>query len=208
MTFSIFCTKYFIVFTKFKNFIFVFIPSANEIYFKKRKRKIVINKKYKILCSKFRKGHFEGVLNVMNRLMKIIKAKRIFMGEKDFQQLFLIKKYLSKKFKIKIINCPIIRDRNKVALSTRNKLLSKKNYKKASLIAKYLTTLKNSFNIDNKNLSIILRKNIAILEDSYKIKVDYLELRNENDLSFAKSTRKFRLFIAYNIGDVRLIDNF
>ena len=96
---------------------YLFIPKIKEIYKKKNKR-IKIYKKDKILCAKFRIGHFEGVLNVMNRLMNIIKAKKIFMGEKDFQQLFLIKKYLSKKFKIKIINCPIIRDRNKVALST------------------------------------------------------------------------------------------
>ena len=58
------------------------------------------------MCAKFRKGHFEGVLNVMNRLMFIVKSKDIFMGEKDYQQLYLIKKFLSKKFNVDIFGCP------------------------------------------------------------------------------------------------------
>ena len=186
---------------------YLFVPKIEEIY-KKKNKKIRLYKKDKILCAKFRKGHFEGVLNVMNRLMNIIRAKRIFMGEKDFQQLFLIKKYLSKKFRMTIINCPTIRDKGKVALSTRNKLLNKENYKKASLIANYFISLKNNLNINNKNLSFILKKNIKKLENFYKIKVDYLEFRNEKDLTFAKPNKKYRLFIAYSIGNVRLIDNF
>ena len=59
---------------------YLFVPKVEEIY-KKKNKKIKLHKKDKILCAKYRKGHFEGVLNVMNRLMKIIKAKRIFMGE-------------------------------------------------------------------------------------------------------------------------------
>tara|TARA_B100000965_G_scaffold239641_1_gene200970 strand:+ start:208 stop:1020 length:813 start_codon:yes stop_codon:yes gene_type:complete len=186
---------------------FLFIPKIKEIYMEKNKN-IKLYKKDKILCAKFRKGHFEGVLNVMTRLMSIIKAKKIFMGEKDFQQLYLIKKYLSKKFKVKIINCPTIRDKNKVALSTRNKLLHRTNYKKVSLIAKFLLNLKKNLNINNKNLSLVIKKNIEKLQLFYKIKIDYLEFRNEKDLSNAKSNRKYKLFIAYNIGNVRLIDNF
>ena len=130
------------------------------------------------------------------------------MGEKDYQQIFLIKKYLSKKFRIKIINCPTIRDKNKIALSTRNNLLSKKNYKKASLVAKYLIVLKKKLNINNKNLSFVLKENIKKLENFHKIKIDYLEFRDEKDLTFAKPNKKYRLFIAYHIGNVRLIDNF
>ena len=189
------------------NIDYLFIPKIEEIY-KKKNKKIILYKKDKILCAKFRKGHFEGVLNVMNRLMNIIKAKKIFMGEKDFQQLFLIKKYLSKKFRIKIIKCPTIRDKSKIALSTRNNLLSKKNYQKASLIAKNLIALIKKLNINNKNLSFVLKENIKKLENFHKIKIDYLEFRDEKDLTFAKPNKKYRLFIAYHIGNVRLIDNF
>ncbi len=55
------------------------------------------------MCAKFRKGHFEGVLDVMNKLTKIVKPKKIFMGEKDFQQLYLVKKKIERSYKTKII---------------------------------------------------------------------------------------------------------
>ena len=108
---------------------FLFIPNVKEIY-KEKFKSIKINRSDKILCAKHRKGHFEGVLNVMNRLLYIIRAKYVFMGEKDYQQLYLIKKYLSKKFNVKIINCKTVRDKNNIALSTRNNLLTKTNYLK------------------------------------------------------------------------------
>ena len=66
----------------------------------------------------------------MNRLMSIVKSKDLFMGEKDYQQLYLIRKFLSKKFKVRINSCPTIRTTDKIALSTRNKLLNKKSLKK------------------------------------------------------------------------------
>ena len=186
---------------------FVFIPSANEIYFKKRKRKIVINKKYKILCSKFRKGHFEGVLDVIERFIKIINPKFIFFGEKDYQQLFLIKKYFSGKFKTKIILCKTIRDKNKIALSTRNQLLDKSEIKIASLIAKKLISFKSKIrhNIINSN-KLNLIKNF--INTNYKVKVDYLEIREKNKLSKSFKKNNFKIFIAYRINKIRLIDNF
>ena len=181
---------------------YLFIPSVEEIY-KNKNKKITIFKKDKVLCARHRKGHFEGVLNVMNRLLNIIKAKKVFMGEKDFQQLFLIKKYLSKKHNIKIINCPTIRDKNNVALSTRNNLLTKKNYTKVALISNYLLKFKN-----NKKKLQKLNQVIKKIENIYKIKIDYLEFRNEKDLSIYNFKNKNRLFIAYSIDKIRLIDNF
>ena len=181
---------------------YLFIPSVEEIY-KNKNKKITIFKKDKVLCARHRKGHFEGVLNVMNRLLNIIKAKKVFMGEKDFQQLFLIKKYLSKKHNIKIINCPTIRDKNNVALSTRNNLLTKKNYAKVALITNYLLKFKN-----NKKKLQKLNQVIKKLENIYKIKIDYLEFRNEKNLSIYNFKNKNRLFIAYSIDKIRLIDNF
>ena len=73
---------------------FVYLPKFKDIYKDKKKSKIKLKKKDKILCAKFRKGHFEGVLDVMNKLTKIINPQKIFMGEKDFQQLYLVKNYI------------------------------------------------------------------------------------------------------------------
>ena len=111
---------------------------------------------------KFRKGHFEGVLDVMNRLTKIVNPKKIFMGEKDFQQLYLVKKQLEKKYKTKIIPCKTIRDKNNVALSSRNLLLNKSNLVIAAKIYKKLVNIKK--NIKNK-------KNISELFKSSKKRI-------------------------------------
>ena len=78
---------------KTKQVDFIYIPKFKDIFNNNKKPKIKINKKDKILCAKFRKGHFEGVLDVMERLTNIVKPNKIFMGEKDFQQLFLVKKF-------------------------------------------------------------------------------------------------------------------
>ena len=142
----------------------------------------------------------------MNRLLKLIKAQYVFMGEKDYQQIYLIKKYLGKIHKTKIINCPIIRDKNKLALSTRNFLLSKKNYYTAVLVSNYLHRTKRKLIIKNisSSLKIIEKK----LENLYQIKIDYLEARNEKNLKISNLKNNYRLFIAYFINKVRLIDNF
>ena len=77
----------------------IFLNSCNFIIHEKSPSLIKIQKKDKVLCAKFRKGHFEGVIEVMDRLTKIINPKKIYMGEKDFQQLYLVKKQLEKKYK-------------------------------------------------------------------------------------------------------------
>ena len=186
---------------------YLFTPKAKEIYKFKAKR-FVLRKKDKILCAKFRKKHFEGVLNVMNRLLSIIKSKDLFMGEKDYQQLYLIKKFLSKKFNVRINHCPTIRVNRKVALSTRNKLLNNKSLNKASEIAIFLRRIKKRSKLQNNKLAFNLTNCKEELEIKFGIKIDYLEFRDEKKLKLNNFKNKFRLFIAYNINKVRLIDNF
>ena len=186
---------------------YLFIPKINDIY-KFKATKFVLKKKDKILCAKFRTGHFEGVLNVMNRLMLIIKSKDLFMGEKDFQQIFLIRKFLSKKFNARINSCPTIRTDNKIALSTRNKLLNKKFLQKASQIAKFLIKIKNKSELYSTKSNLNLSDFKKELEKKFDIKVDYLEFRDEKNLKLNNFKNKFRLFVAYNINKIRLIDNF
>ncbi len=185
---------------------FVYLPKFKDIYKDKKKSKITLFKKDKILCAKFRKGHFEGVLDVMNKLTKIVKPKKIFMGEKDFQQLYLVKKELSKKYKTKVIPCKTIRDKNNVALSSRNLLLNKSNLVIAAKIYKKLTSIKKNIK-NNKNISNFLNIQKKELKNNYKIKIDYLELRNINNLKISSTKKNSRLFIAYYINKIRLIDN-
>jgi len=191
---------------KTKQVDFIYVPKFRDIFNNNKKPKIKINKKDKILCAKFRKGHFEGVLDVMDRLTNIVKPNKIFMGEKDFQQLFLVKKYLKNKYDTKVIGCKTIREKNKVALSSRNYLLSKKNLAVASVIIRKLINLKKNIKLKkNKNRYLKMVKND--LEKKFNIKIEYLQLRNIYNLKLSSVINKSRLFVAYYLNGVRLIDN-
>ena len=186
---------------------FLFIPSFSDIY-KKKIKTVKIKTSDKILCARFRKGHFDGVLNVMNRLLNIIKAKFVFMGEKDFQQLHLIKKYLSKKYNVNIIKCKTIRDKNGVALSTRNKRLTTKQYLLVVKLVKEFKKLKEKLTLKSTILKVNLNKIIRNFERTYNIKIDYIEIREEKNLKIVMKNKKFRLFVAFWINSIRLIDNY
>jgi pantoate--beta-alanine ligase len=187
---------------------FVYLPSVNEIYKNHTFSKFKLRKSQQILCAKHRKGHFEGVLDIMNRLTKTILPKYIFMGEKDFQQLFLVKKILEKNYKVKIISCKTIRNVNKVALSTRNFLLKNSSIIKAGFIAKKLINLKSKIIKDKKNSQQLLNNTKIDLVKNFDIKIEYLETRNTTNLSLNIINKNFKIFIAYYIDNVRLIDNF
>ena len=194
------------ILTKSKKVDFVYLPKFKDIYKDNKKSKIKLLKKDKILCAKFRKGHFEGVLDVMKRLTKIVNPQKIFMGEKDFQQLYLVKKLIEQNHKVRIISCKTIRDKNNVALSSRNFLLDKSNLNVAANVYKKLVNIKK--NIKNKkNISNFLDLKKTELTNNFKIKIDYLELRNMNNLNISKTEKNSRLFVAYYLNKVRLIDN-
>ena len=137
-------------FLKKLNVDYVYLPTIKQIYSKKND-KIKLNKSQNILCAKFRKGHFEGVLDVLDRLVELISPQKVFMGEKDFQQFFLVKNYIEKKYDTKVYACKTIRDKNKLALSSRNSLLNKKSFIGSGIITKKLLKLKNKINRNRKN---------------------------------------------------------
>ena len=186
---------------------FLYLPMVNQIYTDKKHNVNRLNKSQKILCARFRQGHFEGVLDVLNRFTSIIKPKKIFMGEKDYQQFFLVRKFIEKKYKTKVISCKTIRDTNKIALSSRNSLLDLESFKKAGKISLELIRLKNLIkkNIKNKKLIKVIKSDLI---KKFKIKIDYLECRNLIDLNTNLENKPFKLFVAYYLKSVRLIDNF
>jgi len=191
---------------KSKTVDFVYIPKFKDIFKNNKKPKIELIKKDKILCAKFRKGHFEGVLDVMDRLTDIVRPSKIFMGNKDFQQLFLVKKYLKKKYNTNVVGCKTIREKNKIALSSRNYLLSKRNLILASkIVRKLINVKKNIKNKKNKNKYLLTVKDD--FQKQFKIKIEYLELRYINDLKLSNVINKSKLFVAYYLNGVRLIDN-
>ena len=193
----------------------IYLPSINQIYKSKNFPKIILKKSQKILCAKFRKGHFEGVLDVLSRFIKLISPKMMFMGEKDYQQFFLVRDYISKKYGTIVYPCKTIRSSNGVAISSRNKLLRKKDLKTSGLIAHKLMKLKRSIYKKNGNNSINTKKSKKLIKETknslikkYNIKVEYIELRNLINLNTNLYKKPFKLFVSYYLNNVRMIDNF
>ena len=186
---------------------YLYLPTFKDIYGFKPKEKIFLDKFSNKLCGRFRRGHFEGVLNVVNRFLEIIKPRYVYLGKKDYQQLYLIKKHIEKrKIKSKIIECKTIRENNGVALSTRNSNLNSNQMKIASKIYYYLYNLKKrvkkNYNLFNPNR---IKKDLRNLGAR---KIDYLENYNvENFKKINRQNKKFNIFIAYYIKNTRLIDN-
>ena len=180
---------------------YVYLPTYKDIFSFKTSNKIYLDRFSKKLCGKFRKGHFKGVINVVNRFLEITKPKYLFLGEKDFQQLIVISKHINKnKIGTKIINGKTIREHDGIACSTRNRILTKRQLQIASNIHKILKK--------NKSLAIrntrLLRK--KCLEAGVN-KIDYIEAYNTKTLTKPKSGNKYRIFIAFYLGKTRLIDN-
>ena len=142
----------------------------------------------------------------MDRLTNQIRPKNIFMGQKDFQQLHLVKKFIEKKYKTKIISCKTIRNINNLALSSRNLLLKKKEINIASLIINNIISFKKKLK-NQKKIGAFLKNKKRLIEKKYNIKVEYLELRNKIDLRSSNKIGNSKLFIAYYLGKIRLIDN-
>ena len=186
---------------------FLYMPKVKDVCYLKKKSPVKLKNKDKILCAKFRKGHFEGVIDVMERLTNLIKPQKIYLGEKDFQQLYLIKKYNPQKYNTKIIPCKTIRDFNKLAFSSRNKLLSKNELIQAGKISKEIFLFKKKLYKSKETKKNINKKKRELI-NLFNIKFDYFELRNKFNLKISHKAKYSKLFIAYYINKVRLIDNF
>jgi pantoate--beta-alanine ligase len=194
---------------------FVYLPTIEQIYKDKRLPQIILKKSQKILCAKKRKGHFEGVLDVLNRFIKLISPKQMFMGEKDYQQFFLVRNYIQKKYTTRVYPCKTIRNSYGAALSSRNSLLNKTDLKTTGLIANKLFKLERSLHKKNRYESIGPKKSKELIQKAKKqliskfnIKIEYLECRNLITLTNNLKKKPFKLFIAYYLNNVRLIDNF
>ena len=182
---------------------YLFLPSGKNIFNFKPKKKIFLHKFSKKLCGRHRKGHFKGVLDIINRFLEVIKPKFLLLGEKDFQQLFLVNKHIIKnKIKSKVIPCKTIRESNGIACSSRNKKLTKKQLKIASDIYFFLKA--------NKRKLIFFKNNLMKEMHQFGInKIDYIELLNLKTLKKPKNNKeKYNIFIAYYLNKTRLIDNF
>ena len=160
------------------------------------------------LCGKTRVGHFDGVCTVVNKLFNIVQPNFAFFGEKDRQQLIILKKMVKDlNIPVTIVPCPIVRDENGLALSSRNKYLSQKSKKDALVLNKILFNIKSCY--DNGITDVR-----ALTETAYSImnfqsqSLEYLEFRDQDTLEEKLTADDNTIvFIAVKVGGVRLIDN-
>ena len=195
---------------RFSKNIFIFSPNALDLY-----NQNINSKSYHFsgieneMEGKHRIGHFDGVGTVLNLFFRIVKPNKAYLGEKDFQQLQIVKKLVEiENLPVKIIGCPIIRESSGLAMSSRNKRLNTDQLNEAILIYKTLLKVKENF----KLLSILKLNQLA--EKEFKnhpcLTLEYFEIADTETLKTAiykSKKKKYRAFIACFIGGVRLIDN-
>ena len=192
------------------NNLFVYIPKIEELY----PQKVVPNKYNfgkidKIMEGEYRVNHFNGVATIVEKLFKIFKPNFAFFGEKDFQQLAIIKLLVkSRGVKTKIISSPTVREDDGLAMSSRNNFLNKNERKKATFLYRSLLEAKELMNSAN---SREVEKTItAKFENIEDIHLQYFKILTDDSFSKTKKSNgleKYRAFIACIIGRVRLIDN-
>ncbi len=180
----------------------IWAPTIEEIYPEK-----VITLDSGAIGRKFegagREGHFDGVLTVVDRLFKHIQPTYAIFGEKDFQQLFIIKRWVKKSgMEVEVIAAPIIRDIDGLALSSRNSRLSTEDRKSALVISRALRQATHERSVESARDRL---HDVLSSEPSFQL--DYAEIINEDNFEPATSARKARALVAGWVNGVRLLDN-
>ena len=185
----------------------LFFPVTKDLYPDGIKSEKIVLKYRNILCDINRSGHFDGVTTVVNSLFDLIKPDHVFFGEKDFQQLKIIQKMLKNtRSSIIMHSCPSIRMSNGISYSSRYKKFSISEEKifndVANTLMQSISDLRKNFNI--KIIDDLKKK---LIESGLK-KIDYLQIKNEINLLPSFEKNNSRLFVAFYIGKIRIIDNF
>lgn len=159
------------------------------------------------LCGKSRVGHFDGVCTVVNKLFNIVQPDFAFFGEKDRQQLIILQKMVKDlNIPVTIIPCPIVRENDGLALSSRNKYLSETDRKEALVLSRILFNIKSCYNSGIKDVKALSETAFSFLNDHHCL--EYLEFRDKNSLEEKTiADDNTVVFIAVKISNVRLIDN-
>ena len=192
----------------------VFAPSPSEMYGDGQMRTndfltyvippfFYVNK----LCGKSRVGHFDGVCTVVNKLFNIVQPDYAFFGQKDAQQLIIIKKMVKDlNIPVEIVPCPIVREESGLALSSRNKYLSDDDKKEALVLSKILNNINSCYKKGVTDVEALKETAYSFLNEHHEL--EYLEFMNQENLEeVLHADNNTRVFIACRVGGVRLIDN-
>ena len=192
----------------------VFAPTPSEMYGENQMRTndtltYVIPPFFYVntLCGKSRVGHFDGVCTVVNKLFNIVQPDYAFFGQKDAQQLIIIKKVVKDlNIPVEIIPCPIIREESGLAMSSRNKYLTEEDKKEALALSKILNNIKTCYKKGITNVEALKETAFQFLNNHHEL--EYLEFHDADNLEEKHTADdNTRVFIACKVAGVRLIDN-
>ncbi len=187
----------------------LFAPDANEMYPEKVTRQYDFGRLDKVMEGKFRPGHFNGVAVVVKKLFDIVQPHRAYFGEKDFQQLAIIKKLVEmEQIPVEIVPCPIVREPDGLAMSSRNRLLTPEQRKEAPFI--YQTLLEAKRRRDHICANPLRQMIINRFEGNENFKLEYFDIVDDKTLQPVhawNSKTGTVACVAVWLGNVRLIDN-
>jgi pantoate--beta-alanine ligase len=187
----------------------VFLPTVEEMYPEKDTRLFDFGSLEQVMEGRFRPGQFNGVAQIVSKLFNIIKPDRAYFGEKDFQQLAIVREMVKQlNIPVEIIACPIVREKNGLAMSSRNMRLSPEQKESASVIFRTLSESKKlTTEISVEELKTWVTEKINF---GKKLDVEYFEIVNGCNLQSVSTWEDARYIvgcIAVFCGEVRLIDN-
>lgn len=188
----------------------IFAPSVDEMYPNGYKTYVEVEGNItKKLCGKSREGHFKGVTSVVSKLFNIVTPDRAYFGQKDAQQVAVIKKMVEDlNFDISIIPCPIVREEDGLALSSRNTYLIDKDRQEATILSKSLFKAKEMIANGERNTSIIRNFIINNINTVEYAKIDYVEIVDAKTLDDIDEIKgNILIALAVKIGKPRLLDN-
>ena len=188
----------------------IFHPEPEEMYYPDKCTFVDMDKLTKGLCGKTRPVHFSGVCTVVSKLFNIVTPDRAYFGQKDAQQLAVIKRMVRDlNFDITVVGCPIVREADGLALSSRNTYLSDTERKAALILNKSLTLGKEMIEAGEKDAAKVREAIIKNIETEPLAKVDYVEIVDNENLEPVQTIDVPCLVAtAVYIGKTRLIDNF
>ena len=188
----------------------IFHPENEEMYFKDFSTFVDMNGLTDGLCGKSRPTHFRGVCTVVTKLFNIVAPDRAYFGEKDAQQLAVIKRMVRDlNIDVEIVGCPIVREKDGLAKSSRNTYLSVEERNAATILNKSLTLAKEKIQAGERDSAVIIKLIEEIINSEKLARVDYIEVVDSLSMEKVERIEKAVLVaIAVFIGKTRLIDNF
>jgi len=187
---------------------YVFHPSPQQIYPEPYRTWVNVEGLSSILCGASRPGHFRGVATIILKLTNLIKPNLMFMGEKDFQQVTVLKTMLKDlNCNTRIVSCPIVREEDGLAMSSRNIYLNPEQRKQALCLYQTIKESQTLYKQGLKDVSLLKNKAKEIIESSGG-KIDYISFVDSNSLQEPTvADEDTRIMLAVYIGKTRLIDN-